>query len=152
MPHPESHIVATWAETGKVHIFDLTEQVRALDTPGLVPPRNPSPIYTVDRHGKTEGYGLDWSSLQTGRLLTGDTTGRIMLTVRTPTAFETEPQAFEGHTASVEDIQWSRAQANVFASASVDKTVKIWDTRIKGKPQRSIIAHDQDVNVISWHR
>ncbi|KNC97610.1 uncharacterized protein SPPG_07079 [Spizellomyces punctatus DAOM BR117] len=151
MPHPESHIVATWADTGKVHIHDLTEHVRALDTPGVIPPKNPAPIYTVGQHGKTEGYGLDWSSVQIGRLLSGDTAGRIYLTIRTPSAFETDAQSYLGHIGSVEDIQWSKKQAGVFASASVDQTIKIWDARNKGKAELSVHAHDSDVNVISWH-
>lgn len=152
MPHAESHIVATWADTGKVHIYDLTEHVRSLDTPGLVPPRNPAPIYTVDRHGRDEGYGLDWSALQTGHLITGDTAGRIFLTIRTPTTFQTDAQSFQGHTDSVEDLQWCPTRSNVFASASVDQTIKIWDARTKSNAQLSVHAHDSDVNVISWHK
>ncbi|KAI9093723.1 WD40-repeat-containing domain protein [Phlyctochytrium arcticum] len=151
MPHPESHIAATWSDTGKVHIWDLSEHVRALDTPGLVPPRNPSPLYTVQNHGKTEGYGLAWSAVRAGRLLSGDTAGRIFLTQRTATSFETDAQSFQGHTDSVEDIQWSPKQGEVFATSSVDQTIKIWDARTKDKYQLSVHAHDSDVNVISWH-
>ncbi|KAJ3170239.1 ribosome biosynthesis protein rrb1 [Geranomyces variabilis] len=150
MPHPESHIVATWADTGKVHIWDLTDHVRSLDTPGLVPSRNPSPIYTVSNH-RNEGYALDWSTLQTGHLVTGDVQGKIYLTTRTPTAFTTDSKPFGGHTDSVEDLQWCPTRADVFASASCDQTIKIWDTRLK-QSQLSVKAHDSDVNVISWHK
>ncbi|KAI8904896.1 WD40-repeat-containing domain protein [Powellomyces hirtus] len=151
MPHPESHIVATWADTGKVHIYDLNEHVRSLDTPGLVPARNPAPIYTVGRH-RNEGYALDWSTLQTGHLLSGDVQGKIYLTTRTPTTFQTDATPFAGHTDSVEDLQWCPTRANVFASSSCDQTIRIWDARDKSKAQLNVHAHDSDVNVISWHK
>ena len=40
----------------------------------------------------------------------------------------------------------------MFASCSVDKTVKIWDTRKRGGAALSVQAHTTDVNVISWNR
>ncbi|KAI8897918.1 WD40-repeat-containing domain protein [Globomyces pollinis-pini] len=152
MPHPEVHIVATMAETGKVHIFDVTQQVASFDTPGLIPPSDPKPIHTILNHGNCEGYGIDWSPTQIGSLLTGDGKGRIYHTKKTETTFVTDKQAFSGHTSSIEDIQWSPSQGSVFATCSADQTVKIWDLRTKTKPQLSVHAHDTDVNVISWNK
>lgn len=58
----------------------------------------------------------------------------------------------QGHKGSVEDIQFSPVQEQVLASCSSDMTVKLWDLRAtQMKPQISFVAHDCDVNVISWN-
>ena len=54
------------------------------------------------------------------------------------------------HSDSVEDLQWSPTEAHVLASCSVDNTVRIWDTRRKRHVK--FVAHDDDVNVISWNK
>jgi ribosome assembly protein RRB1 len=151
MPHPETHIVATWSETGKVHVFDASAQMRALDTPGMVLPKDVKPIYTNHKHGRYEGYALDWSSVVPGRLLSGDSNSKIYLT-QADSSITTEEQPFVGHKASVEDVQWSPSEKDVFVSGSVDKTIKVWDVRAGKKPQLSVVAHDADVNVMSWNR
>lgn len=152
MPHAEVKICATMAETGKVNIFDITQHMNSFDTPGLIPPKDTKPIHTITQHGTIEGYGIDWSPINVGSLLTGDGWGRILLTKKTQAGFVSEKSFFTGHSSSIEDIQWSPSQGNVFASCSADKTIKIWDARTKTKPQLSIVAHDTDVNVISWNR
>ena len=45
MTYPESHIVASYSETGDVNIFDLSEHFKSFDTPGLIPKRDLSPSY-----------------------------------------------------------------------------------------------------------
>lgn len=66
MPHEEVHVVSTWADTGKVHIWDLTEIVNSLDSPGTRADTNIKPVHTVNAH-KTEGYAMAWSSRVPGR-------------------------------------------------------------------------------------
>ena len=53
---------------------------------------------------------------------------------------------------SVEDLQWSPSEGTVFASASADQTVRIWDTRQAGAAALTVHAHGSDVNVLSWSR
>ena len=37
------------------------------------------------------------------------------------------------------------------ASCSVDRTIRIWDSRVREAPQLTVTAHAADVNVISWN-
>ncbi|KAG9656605.1 glutamate-rich WD repeat-containing protein-like protein 1, partial [Aureobasidium melanogenum] len=113
------------------------------------------PVSTIRAHKKTEGYAIDWSPLfPAGKLLTADIDGRIFATTRTEGGgFVTDTTPFTGHTSSVEELQWSPSERNVFASGSADGTVKIWDARSKSrKPALSVQVANTDVNVLSWSR
>jgi len=53
----EPHIVATWSDTGKVHLFDIRPQVRVLDAAegrGTAPPvpKGYGPAFTFSGHGE----------------------------------------------------------------------------------------------------
>lgn len=151
-PQRNLQFCAAWLETGKVHIWDLTLHIKSLDTPGYTTPKAAqTPTHTVDCHS-TEGYALDWSPLSPGKLLSGDNHTHIYLTTKTESGFTTDQIPCIGHESSVEDIQWSPNEKNVFCSASADKTVKIWDLRGQRKPSLSVKAHETDVNVISWNK
>lgn len=146
------HVVASWADTGNVHIWDVTDVFNSLHVPGTRANTNIRPIFTVDGH-KNEGYALDWSTVKAMRLLSGDNDGIVRLAMKDDSgSFVSSPTVFKGHKSSVEDLQWSPTEAEVFASCSSDRTVKIWDTRMKGAPALSCAAHDDDVNVISWNK
>lgn len=150
---------ATFSETGKVHIFDVRPLIESLDVPGYMINRDivNQPAYTVNNHGRHEGYALDWAGGGNGeglRLLSGDVASKIYLTTSTQSGFTTSAQAFASHTSSVEDIQWSPSERTVFASCSADRSIKVWDVRQKGRKNAVGVegAHDSDVNVISWNK
>jgi ribosome assembly protein RRB1 len=155
-PYP----VAVWSELGSVSVYDVRPLFNALDKPGAFDKANASkPLHTVE-HG-IEGYAMDWAGSAAGagkasslRLLTGDGRGIIKLTTSSNAGFNTHASPFTSHTSSVEDLQWSPKEPTVFASCSADRSIRIWDVRVKS--HRSVIslanAHDQDVNVISWNR
>ena len=91
---------------------------------------------------------------KTGHLLTGDCRHHIYHWQPTGgSTWSIDKIPFKGHKDSVEDLQWSPSEDTVFASCSVDKTVRIWDTRCKKRPMLTCSdAHDTDVNVIKWNR
>ncbi|KAI0066426.1 glutamate-rich WD repeat-containing protein [Artomyces pyxidatus] len=160
-PVSQPYHVATWAETGKVHIWDIRPLIESLDVPGYSydKSRAQSPVFTVNSHGRAEGFAMDWASSGEAnpsalRLLTGDIHSKIYLTTSTASGFNTLGQAFTSHTSSVEDLQWSPSEPTVFASCSADQSVRVWDVRSKGRQSVAGMdtAHTSDVNVISWNR
>lgn len=152
---PPTTLTATMTESTQIFIHDVTPHLSSFDNPGtIITPQQNKPISTIRAH-KSEGYALDWSPLVPGgKLLTGDNDGLIYATTRTDGGgWVTDMRAFQGHTSSVEDIQWSPQEASVFASASSDGTVRVWDVRSKSrKPAITVNVSATDVNVISWSR
>ncbi|KAL1367047.1 hypothetical protein HN51_021103 [Arachis hypogaea] len=151
------HICAAWADTGYVQVWDLSSHLNALaesETEGI---QGAAAVFTQDplskyKH-KDEGYAIDWNPLVPGRLVSGDCKNCIYLWEPTSAAtWNVDNTPFVGHTASVEDLQWSPAEPDVFASCSVDGSIAIWDTRRGKSPAASFKAHNADVNVISWNR
>ncbi|KAL6703525.1 Ribosome assembly protein rrb1 [Coniothyrium glycines] len=152
--NPPTTLVAAMTESGQVLIHDVTPHLTAFDTPGtVISPTQNKPACTVRAHKSTEGYALDWSPLvPEGKLLSGDIAGNIFATTRTQGGgFVTDTTPYTGHRGTVEELQWSPTEKHVFASASNDGTVKIWDARSKSrKAAVSVSVSKTDVNVLSW--
>ncbi|WBW70682.1 assembly chaperone for ribosomal protein Rpl3, WD repeat protein Rrb1 [Schizosaccharomyces osmophilus] len=144
--------LASFQETGKVHVWDIAPHLQSLKSPGNLVSRNQNnPVHTVNQH-KTEGYALDWSPFEYS-LLSGDCANEIYLTRATNAGWQTESSPFLDHTGSVEDIQWSPNEKTVFSSCSCDGTFRIWDVRNQKKTSAlTVNAHPGvDVNVLSWN-
>ena len=123
-------------------------------------------LHTFSGHA-SEGFAMNWSPVQPGRLATGDcsrflyvwdaTAGAAVSALgATPStlsswSWTTSPSPYSGHTASVEDVVWSPKEPTVLASCGVDGTVRIWDTRDATKSQLQVQVSDTDVNVIDWN-
>ncbi|XP_071442466.1 glutamate-rich WD repeat-containing protein 1 [Hetaerina americana] len=156
-------LCASWSELGRVSIWDLSPQLRAVQNSyalemycNKVNPENDSerkPIYTFTGH-LSEGFGIDWCPTMPGVLATGDCKSAVHIWQpdETGTNWKVDQRPLVGHTASVEDLQWSPNERHVLASCSVDKSIRIWDTRSKKCMLTASNAHDMDVNVISWSR
>ncbi|KAK1261410.1 hypothetical protein QJS04_geneDACA001082 [Acorus gramineus] len=155
--YQKPHICATWADTGHVQVWDFSAYLNKLAesetdvSMGATSIEHHSPIIKYDGHNE-EGYAIDWSPNKPGRLVSGDCKSCIHLWEPTSGSWNVDTNPFLGHTASVEDLQWSPTEEDVFASCSVDGKIAIWDTRVGKSPALSVKAHDADVNVISWNR
>ena len=159
-PPQSSYHVATFSETGKVHIFDIAPHLASLQSPSIFSATdlNNKPVHTVEAHKRAEGFALAWSTpLPTAsmtRLLSGDIHSKIYMTNMTNSGFETSSaMPFASHTSSIEDLQWSPSETTVFASVSADRSLRLWD--IRSRDRKSVIAatnaHDADINVLSWN-
>ncbi|XP_046403357.1 glutamate-rich WD repeat-containing protein 1 [Ischnura elegans] len=156
-------LCASWSELGRVSIWDLSPQLRAVQnsyslelycskaTPDSDAERKP--IFTFSGH-LSEGFGIDWCPTVPGVLATGDCKSAIHIWQpdESGTNWKVDQRPLVGHTASVEDLQWSPNERHVLASCSVDKSIRIWDTRSRKCMLTASNAHDMDVNVISWNR
>lgn len=157
----DTHFAATWSDRRSVHIWDLTRQIAAVENPIALSEyvanrqnRFSPPLFTFAGH-MDEGFAMDWSKTAAGQLLTGDCKNNIHLwKPQEGGSWHVDQRPFVGHTASVEDLQWSPNEKSVFASCSVDRTVRIWD--IRANPSKACmlttVAHDSDVNVMNWNK
>uniref|UniRef100_A0A3B4ADL6 Glutamate-rich WD repeat-containing protein 1 n=1 Tax=Periophthalmus magnuspinnatus TaxID=409849 RepID=A0A3B4ADL6_9GOBI len=152
-------LAACWSEKGQVGIFDLQSQLEAVHnsaamTTFLKQQKEAKALFSFSGH-MTEGFAIDWSPTVPGRLVSGDCKKNIH--VWEPQegggSWKIDQRPFSSHSKSVEDLQWSPTEATVFASCSVDQSIRVWDIRA---PPNSMLsaneAHSSDINVISWNR
>nr|XP_033330671.1 glutamate-rich WD repeat-containing protein 1 [Megalopta genalis]XP_033330672.1 glutamate-rich WD repeat-containing protein 1 [Megalopta genalis] len=164
----QTPLAASWSELGRVHIWNLEEQLRVLENEEQLRAyrkkndKNDSdtkPLFTFKGH-LSEGYGLDWCSTELGTLASGDCKGNIHIwridDNNASTTWHVDQRPYNSHAPhSVEDLQWSPNERHVLASCSVDKSIKIWDTRVTPQSACMLTAadvHTADINVISWNR
>jgi len=113
------------------------------------------PLFSFVGH-QSEGYAIDWSPVSIGRLASGDNLKRIHVwTMGEGGQWAVDQRPLTGHTGSIEDIQWSPTEENVFASCSSDGSIRLWDARAAAADACVCTvanAHGSDVNVISWNK
>lgn len=157
-------IVALWNEAAQVKIYNVQnamDQLMEVDITKLDSSKskgvlNEDSALINQWKLPNEGYGMEWSHLKVGQLVTGSVDGKINL-------FEAEDELcskftkanyyWSYHQESVEDIQFSPTEVDVFATCSTDGTVRVCDMKQHSYKQAQITikAHDCDVNVISWN-
>jgi len=64
-------MAASWAETGKVYIWDLTRLLNAVNDSNIMATyvrncESPAPVFSFSGH-QVEGFALDWSPTTTGK-------------------------------------------------------------------------------------
>lgn len=157
-------IVAVWTSAAQVKIYNVQSALEQLQEVDVAKLDNSKTRGVVSEESSlvasfklnTEGYGLEWSPLKVGRLLSGSEDGRINVFESNDelcSKFAKLSHYWNYHEGSVEDLQFSPKEPDVFASCGTDGTVQVVDMRACSykKAQIHIKAHDCDVNVISWN-
>jgi len=136
-------IIATKTVSGDVHIFDYTKH-ESNSTAG--------PNLRLKGH-EQEGYGLSWSKLTEGELLSCADDGIICRWSVASGQSQTlnAGAKYLAHEGVVEDVAWHEHHPFVFASVGDDKRLMTWDTRKANKPSAKIMAHTKEVNCISFN-
>ncbi|XBH71762.1 hypothetical protein VPH35_099167 [Triticum aestivum] len=103
-------------------------------------------------HG-AEGYGLAWSAMKEGFLLSGSYDKKICLwdlKAGNGAPVLDAQQVFEAHEDVVEDVAWHLKDENLFGSVGDDCKFMMWDLRTN-KPEQSMVAHQKEVNSLSFN-
>ncbi|KAF4526267.1 hypothetical protein B566_EDAN010977 [Ephemera danica] len=133
-------LTASWSELGVVNIWDVTDNLRKL---GALRPSDPvlleriglrdqpKPLHSFKGH-QGEGFAVDWCNTIPGMLATGDCARNIHIWTPKENAagWIVNQVPLKGHTASVEDVQWSPNEKHVLASCSVDCSLEWNDLQV----------------------
>jgi histone-binding protein RBBP4 len=118
-----ANIVATKCPKGDLLVFDLS-----------VHPAKPvgsecKPLLRLLGHDE-EGYGLAWSNLEPGKILSGSDDCKVCLwdTAAAPSKGNSlnALHCYDSHTAVVEDVAWHAHHKEVFASVGDDKRLLLY--------------------------
>ena len=145
-------IVASLCVDGRVLIFDRTKHP-------LSPKEDGSVKFEAELIGHTkEGFGLSWSPLLEGHLVTGNEDETVK-TWDIKSGFSKgnksiQPTAtYTIHSATVNDVQYHPIHSFLIGTASDDRTWQVIDTRqdSRKKALYSKEAHADAVNCIAFH-
>ncbi|CAN6205191.1 unnamed protein product [Urochloa humidicola] len=131
--------VATKTCLDEVHVYHLGDGKSSADV--------------VLRGHEAEGYGLAWSPMKKGWLLSGSYDKKICLwdlASGSGAPVLDAQQVFEAHEDLVEDVAWHLKDENIFGSVGDDCKLMVWDLRTN-KPGQSIPAHQKEVNSLSFN-
>lgn len=143
------NIIATMGAGGNVFIFDRTMHS---NTPAEIC----EPQIRLVGHSE-EGWGLSWSTLKDGHLLTAAEDVRLWdineIGKLTKGTVLDKCKVFRSHTSTVNDVQWHPTQANFFGSVSDDNHLNIHDIRQdnRDKATHATVAHQAPVNCLAFN-
>ncbi|KAF2462787.1 WD40 repeat-like protein [Lindgomyces ingoldianus] len=145
-------IIASLCVDGRVLIFDRTKHQSTPKPDGSIK-------FEVELVGhEQEGFGLDWSPLLEGHLVTGNEDATVrswdMKGGYTKANKSLAPErTWNVHTSTVNDVQWHPEYPYMIGSVSDDLTWAVIDTRMPShkKALFKTAAHEDAVNCLAFH-
>ncbi|CAN6841312.1 unnamed protein product [Brassica oleracea] len=143
-------MIATKTVSAEVYVFDYSKHP---SKPALDGACNPDLRL---RGHSSEGYGLSWSTLKQGHLLSGSDDAQICLWDINATPKDKTldaHQIFKAHEGVVEDVAWHLRHEYLFGSVGDDQYFFIWDLRSPSasRPVQSVAAHSMEVNCLAFN-
>uniref|UniRef100_A0AAQ4RIC3 Glutamate-rich WD repeat containing 1 n=1 Tax=Gasterosteus aculeatus aculeatus TaxID=481459 RepID=A0AAQ4RIC3_GASAC len=161
----EQSLAAVWSDKGQVEIFDLQPQLVAVHSSAAMASfikqqKEATALFSFSGH-MAEGFAVDWSPTVPGRLVSGDCKKNIHVwEPREGGTWQIDQRPFSSHSKSVEDLQWSPTEATVFASCSVDQSIRVWDDGLlkvwdlrqfkTGRPVANFKQHSAPITSVEW--
>lgn len=143
-------IIATKTVNADVYVFDYSKHPSKPPQEGRC-----NPELRLQGH-EAEGYGLSWSPLKEGHLLSASDDAQICLwditaAPKAPKVVEAS-QIFRYHDGPVEDVAWHAIHDHVFGSVGDDHHLLLWDIRKDSeKPLHTVEAHQAEVNCLAFN-
>ena len=155
MPH-NADVIATRGVDGPVYVFDRTKYASK-------PSDEVRCDVTLEAHDE-EGYGMSWSVVDEGRLVTCAVDRRICVwDVQAAESVAASGAAgrtvkpvqcyMDAHTEGINDVAFHFTVPHMFASAADDFIVKLWDTRlpaVASSASHQFTGHTQPVNSVAF--
>ncbi|WVR08096.1 histone acetyltransferase type B subunit 2 [Kwoniella sp. DSM 27419] len=143
-------LIATKTVSGDVLVFDRTKHESKAPAGGECRP-------DIRLKGQTkEGYGLAWSGLKEGHLLSAseDTTVAhwdIQGYQKNDPVLQ-PLRLYKGHSACVGDVDWHHYNDYLFGSVGDDRQIMLWDTRSENtsKAAQAVEGHSAEINSIAF--
>jgi len=145
-----SFVIATKTVSSDVYVFDYSKH------PSKAPQERVCNPELILKGHTNEGYGLSWSPLKEGHLLSGSNDAQICLwdiNAASGRKVLEANQIFKVHEGAVEDVSWHLKHEYLFGSVGDDCHLLIWDMRTAepNKPQQSVVAHQNEVNSLAFN-
>ncbi|XP_076929911.1 histone-binding protein MSI1-like [Bidens hawaiensis] len=142
-------IIATKTASSEVHIFDYKNHPAEPRIGGTS-----NPDLRLMGHC-SEGFGLSWSTINRGSLLSGSDDSKICLWDIDQAPLNKGAldalQTFEFHEGAVEDVAWHLKHRHLFGSCGEDQYLCIYDLRSRCTRPTQRIAHQRAVNCLSFN-